>query len=811
MKVKKPLSVLLILVLLLTCSPLAAVSVSAISTQVGKNTYSYTLYKGKATITKATASGDVVIPSSLDGYQVVAIGDDAFSNCTYTISSLTIPDCITSIGNRAFAGVLNMSTVKIGSGVTTIGDYAFKGCRDLMSVKIGNSVTSIGNYAFSGCSYLSSLTIGEKVSTIGEGAFRYCAKLVSVTIPDSIETIGNYSFANCEKLKSVRFGNGIKTIGDYAFYNSCNLASVDFPDSVVSIGYSAFEGSGIYTVDFGKGLKTIENQAFLGCTYLSSVIIPDEVTTIGASAFSECYNVKTIKIPDSVAFIGSQAFNNTAYYNNYDENWENDALYIGNHLLDTYNDISGDYKIKDGTKTISEYAFYNCSALTSISIPDSVSVIECSVFRGCSSLTTVTIPKSVTAIGDYAFYDCKNLKTVYILGILSSFGDYVFDECYNLTDAYYVGTREQSEALLRNAKSNMYGVNRTWHSRYVPPCKEHTYAVATCTKAKTCKVCGATSGKALGHTYTNACDASCNVCNAVRTINHTYKTITTKATTSKDGKSVTACTVCKTISTTKPIPKVTSFKLSATSYTYNGKVLTPTVTVKDSKGKVLKNGTDYTVKYDAGRKNPGKYTVTVILKGNYTGNKPLTFTILPGKTSSLTFTQTESSIKATWKAVTGASGYKVTLYSAKNKAIKTVYTTKPTYTFSKLSKGTTYKVRVTAYKTVGKDKLYASAYTQLTTATKPGTPTLSATAGTKKATLKWNKQTGATGYEVYMSTSKSGKYSKIATLKGNSKISYTKTGLTKGNTYYFKVAAYKTVDGKNIYGASSAVKSAKIK
>ena len=118
---------------------------------------------------------------------------------------------------------------------------------------------------------------------------------------------------------------------------------------------------------------------------------------------------------------------------------------------------------------------------------------------------------------------------------------------------------------------------------------------------------------------------------------------------------------------------------------------------------------------------------------------------------------------------------------------------------------------MTAYKTIDGKKVLSSVYTLLTTATKPGTPTLKVTAGSKKATLSWNKQTGATGYVVYMATSKNGKYTKIATLKGNTKVSYIKTGLTKGKTYYFKVAAYETIGGKNIYGSFSSVKYANIK
>ena len=330
---------------------------------------------------------------------------------------------------------------------------------------------------------------------------------------------------------------------------------------------------------------------------------------------------------------------------------------------------------------------------------------------------------------------------------------------------------------------------------------DHTYtAVVT---APTCTEKGYT-------TYTCACGDT-YVDDYIDANGHSYKTTKTLATTSKDGKTVTACTVCGYVSKTITYYKASSIKLSATAYTYNGKAQKPTVTVKNSKGTTLKNGTDYTVAYSSGCKNTGKYAVKVTFKGNYSGSKTLYFNILPSKTSKLSSTQTTTSIKATWKAVTGASGYKVVLYSAKNKALKTVYTTKTSTSFTKLSKGTTYKVKVTAYKTIDGKKVLSSVYTLLTTATKPGTPTLKVTAGSKKATLSWNKQTGATGYVVYMATSKNGKYTKIATLKGNTKVSYTKTGLTKGKTYYFKVAAYETVGGKNIYGSFSSVKYAKIK
>ncbi|MGN0468360.1 MAG: DUF6273 domain-containing protein [Acutalibacteraceae bacterium] len=291
---------------------------------------------------------------------------------------------------------------------------------------------------------------------------------------------------------------------------------------------------------------------------------------------------------------------------------------------------------------------------------------------------------------------------------------------------------------------------------------------------------------------------------------HLFVTNTTKATLTKNGSIVKKCTskkcdYCKTTT----IYKASSIKLSKTSFTYNGKAQKPTVTVKNSKGTALKNGTDYTLSYSSGCKNTGKYSVKITFKGNYSGSKTLYFNILPSKTSSLTASQTTTSIKATWKAVTGASGYKVTLYTSKDKVVKTIDTTKTTYTFSKLSKGTTYKVRVTAYKTIDSKKVSSSIYTQLTTATKTDAPSIKVSSSAKKTVkVSWSKVTGATEYTVYYSTSKNGTYKKLGSTIGTS---YTYNKLSSGKTYYFKVIANKKVGRTTINSAYSAVKSVKVK
>ncbi len=363
---------------------------------------------------------------------------------------------------------------------------------------------------------------------------------------------------------------------------------------------------------------------------------------------------------------------------------------------------------------------------------------------------------------------------------------------------------------------------------------------ATCTKAgktegKKCTACGVTTvaQKAVAkkaHTITTlkavaaTCTAAgktegkkCSVCGTVtvaqKTVaakGHTYKTTTTKATLTKNGKAVTKCTACGKVSKTAVIYYPKTIKLSKTAYTYNGKVQTPTVTVKDSKGNTLKKDTDYTVTYEKGRKSTGKYTVTVTFKGKYSGKKALTYTIAPKATGKVTAVQSTKAIKLTWNKVTGADGYRVYQYNSKTKkwdSIKTL--TGTSYKVEKLKAGTIYKFRIKAYKK--DDGTIWGAAKDITTATKPATPKITKLTATKgKAALVWSDVSGEKGYEVYASTKKDSGFKKVAVTKTDvTKTTVSK--LTSGKTYYFKVRAYKTVGDAKVYSAWSAVKGAKVK
>ena len=163
----------------------------------------------------------------------------AFENCN-NIRNISIPNSVTSIGDRAFYDCSRLTSLTIPSGVTSIGDSAFSSCSSLTSVTIPDSVTSIGEYAFSGCSSLTSVTIPDSVTSIEGYAFYYCKSLTSVTIPDSVTSIGRSAFSVCNSLTSMTIPDGVTSIGDFAFADCENLVTVTIPNSVTSIGYHVF-------------------------------------------------------------------------------------------------------------------------------------------------------------------------------------------------------------------------------------------------------------------------------------------------------------------------------------------------------------------------------------------------------------------------------------------------------------------------------------------------------------------------------------------------------------------------------------------
>ena len=333
----------------------------------------------------------------------------AFSECS-NLTSVTIGDSVTSIGNYAFYYCRNLTSVTIPDYITEIASGTFYGCSSLTSVTIPDSVTSIGNYAFYCCRNLTSVTIPNSVISIGERAFSYCSSLTSMTIPDSVTSIGDYAFCNCLNLTSVTIPDSVTSIDDYAFNNCSSLTN-----------FNVSENNKNYSTD-GKILYNKDKTTLI--VYPSAtgeVTISDSVTSIGSYAFNNCSSLESVTIPDSVTTIGSYAF----YY------------------CSSLESVT----IPDSVTSIGSYAFNNCSSLESVTIPDSVTTIGSYAFRYCSSLTSVTIGNNVTTIGNYAFRYCSSLTSVTIGNNVTTIGNYAFGDCNNLTSINYKGSQEQWEQI----------------------------------------------------------------------------------------------------------------------------------------------------------------------------------------------------------------------------------------------------------------------------------------------------------------------------------------------------------------------------
>ncbi|MBO4603620.1 MAG: leucine-rich repeat domain-containing protein, partial [Salinivirgaceae bacterium] len=218
--------------------------------------------------------------------------------------------------------------------------------------------------------------------------------------------------------------------------------------SVTSIDYIAFYGcSGLTSVTIPNSVTSIHNFAFLDCSGLTSVTIPNSVTSIGICAFESCSSLTSVTIPNSVTSIGDEAFRYCSKLTEINVENDNTTYTSENGILfnkDKTTIISyptsktgTNYTIPNTVTTISAYAFYGCSDITSITLPNSTTSISNHSFASCSNLTSITIPESVTSIGDNAFCDCKNLASVTIPNSVTSIGDDAFKGCSGIISLTY--------------------------------------------------------------------------------------------------------------------------------------------------------------------------------------------------------------------------------------------------------------------------------------------------------------------------------------------------------------------------------------
>ncbi len=278
----------------------------------------------------------------------------------------------------------SIKKVVIENGVTSIGKYAFYGCTGLTSVTIPNSVTSIGLFAFMGCTGLTSVTIPNSVTSIEGRAFEGCTALTSATIPNSVTSIGSSAFSGCTSLTGkVVIPEGVTSIENSTFSGCTGLTSATIPNSVTSIGLNAFSGcTALTSVTIGNGVTIFNQNSFSGCTALTSITIPNSAR-IGFNVFYGCTGMTSINVAED-----------NLNYASIDG-----VLYSKDKktLIMYPKGKTGSFTIPNGVTSIGDeddYAsceFEDCTGLTSVTIPNSVTSIWFGAFRGCTGLTSMTV------------------------------------------------------------------------------------------------------------------------------------------------------------------------------------------------------------------------------------------------------------------------------------------------------------------------------------------------------------------------------------------------------------------------------------
>ena len=375
----------------------------------------------KVTSNPSKYSGEVSIPNTVtysgNDYSVTSIGMMAFYNCT-GLTHIAIPNSITSIGSSAFSGCKGLTSISLPNSIISIETSAFYNCQGLTSISIPNSVTIIGDNGFKSCSGLTSVSIPNSVTTIGNQAFYDCTGLTSVSIPNSVTSIGVTAFCNCWSLTSIFIPSSITEIGDNAFYGCKNLKRV-------------YNSS---TLSFQKGAKT-NGQISYSAEYLFNNCQTDG-DFLYINKNDKKYLCGYIGTETNLAFPGLDGIAAGAFYfctNIIRVAIPNSMTDIGTESFKSFSSLQH-ISIPNSISSIGNCAFQGCTSLIEISLPNSVTDIGSQAFQGCTSLSNITLSNSVTSIGKQAFEGCTSLNGITLSNSITTIGESAFSGCCSLAN-----------------------------------------------------------------------------------------------------------------------------------------------------------------------------------------------------------------------------------------------------------------------------------------------------------------------------------------------------------------------------------------
>lgn len=731
--------------------------VDLIESDLSEYEYIYQITDNQASIRKYIGeSTNFVVPDTIERYPVTRIEKSAFEYTGEALQSILLPETLTTIDSYAFAGCNNLKSITIPASVSSIGDGAFWGCLSLENIHV-----SIGNFYYSSYNGILFDKLNENLLVCPE------MKTGEIALPSSTKSIAYAAFAFCENLTKITLNTGLQAIGDYAFY---------------------------------------------GCEALTALTIPEGVTDINETIVEGCINLTTLSISSTVSYIGDIFWGleslqniNVSAANSYYKSIGG-VLFSknGTTLLNYPIGKTGSYSVPTGVLEISDFAFYG-ALLSSVVLNNQLSQIGESAFAYCIGLASISIPASVTYIGDYAFDGCDTLKNAYFYGNAPQIREDIF---WGTPSGFYVnyltGKTGFSSGLWLDYNRRLFYQNFT-----VTFNSMSGSAVTAKTANSGSAITAPTSPTRAGYYFAGWYTSS------GYTTPWNFATSKVTANTTLYAKWIaTATTGLKVVSAGYNALRLTWTAVSgATNYeiyraTSSAGAYALVATTLASAGGAYTNvglpfNTTYYYKVRA-------YSLNGTVK-TYSGYSAIAYakTLPLAPASVVASSPTYNSIKISWAAVTGASGYSVyrsttatgtfTLLSS----VTTAY-----YTNSSLTPGATYYYKVAAYRLVGTTKVYGPQCAAVGKRVVPPIIT-SFTAVRYSATsikLTWGAISGASGYELYRSTALAGTYT---LLKAQTALTYTNTTLKTGTTYYYKVRPYRMVGTTKVYGDFSAVKYAK--
>ena len=776
-KIKCLTSVFLTITMLLSIIVVAPITVNASEDDLTYGDFQYKIEDDNScTITDYDGmASSLSIPSAINGHTVKQIDTGALSD-NGIITSVTIPNGVTTIGFSAFNGCIKLERIKFSSNLDTVCENAFNNTKWFNNQP--NGLVYVGKVAYKYKGDMprnTKITVKSDTVSISESAFKDCANLTAILIPSSVKHIDKYAFYNCQGLTKLNFNDGIERIENDAFGSCEKLTSVNFSETLKSIG--AF--------------------AFVECKKLSEITIPRSVASVGEYAFSGCENLASVTVSDDLPYVGGRAFEKTKWLNSQPDG----VVYIGESAYGYKGDMpkNTELSLKSGITNISGYAFYeeknltsvkipetvnrignwaflDCEGLKNVNIPDGVKRIESWTFSNCSSLTNITVPDSVTVLDGLAFSYCTNLKNIELSKNLTEIGMGALSHCTSLETIDI----PDSVIIMDNI------------------------AMAGCSELKSVNI-GSNLKTVGGQVFAG--------CTSLEKVN---VNLNNKNYTSENGiwydKNKTKIILYPYNKKDSAYTTPTSLKELCNGYVGSYGILLDnsnlkTVTIEKNVAKIDDYAIGFVFDFDNYKINKVKDFTVKGYRGtvaeSYAKKNSFNFVALDKTLQTPSISKLENTsggIKISWNKVSGAYGYRV--YQKTSNGWKRIKdTTATSYTDSAVSvnQTKTYTMRcidkngntVSGYNSKGWSKKYT-----------PVAPTISKLENTSSGIkLTWNKIAGVYGYRVYQKTSNGWKR-----IKDTTSTSFTDSAVSANQTKTYTIRCIdkngKTISGFNSKGWS---------